>query len=80
LRHQACVPLDSGSSFRHNALALWPGVQRNSQRENPNFAESLEHRPPEELVSEIIEKERRILAIMQEIQTELAAGAGSKGE
>jgi len=52
----------------------------NLDLKNPNSAEALEHRPPEELVSEIIEKEERILEIMQEIQTELAAGAGSKSE
>jgi len=46
-------------------------VSCNLDLKNPNSAEALEHRPPEELVSEIIEKEQRILEIMQEIQTEL---------
>ena len=47
-------------------------VSCNLDLKNPNSAEALEHRPPEELVSEIIEKEQRILEIMQEIRTELA--------
>ena len=41
-------------------------------------ADALEHRPPEELVSEIIEKERRILEIMQEIQAELGMGTANE--
>jgi type I restriction enzyme M protein len=46
-------------------------VSCNLDLKNPNSAEALEHRPPEELVGEIIEKEQRILEIMQEIQAEL---------
>ena len=38
---------------------------------NPNSAEALEHRPPEELVADILEKERRILALVEQIQAEL---------
>jgi type I restriction enzyme M protein len=50
----------------------WPIY--NLDLKNPNSAEALEHRAPEELVGEIIEKERRILEIMEEIQAELAGG------
>ncbi len=38
---------------------------------NPNSAESLEHLPPEQLVADIIEKERRIMEIMEEIKEEI---------
>lgn len=39
---------------------------------NPNAAADFEHMPPERLVEGIIEKETRILKIMQEIRLELA--------
>lgn len=35
---------------------------------NPNSAEELQHRPPEELVESILKKEARIMEIMQEIR------------
>jgi type I restriction enzyme M protein len=35
---------------------------------NPNAAETLEHRPPEELVEDILQKERAIMGIMEEIR------------
>lgn len=38
---------------------------------NPNSAESLEHLPPEQLVADILEKERRIIEIMGEIKSVL---------
>lgn len=45
---------------------------------NPNSAEVLEHLPPEQLVADIMEKERKILAIMEEIKAELAAEESGK--
>jgi len=36
---------------------------------NPNRKEDLEHRPPEELVADAIEKESRILGILEEVQS-----------
>ncbi|TEU14413.1 MAG: hypothetical protein E3J21_15995 [Anaerolineales bacterium] len=39
---------------------------------NPSSQEALVHRPPEELAEAILEKERRILALMAEIQKALA--------
>jgi len=36
---------------------------------NPNRKEDLEHRPPEELVADAIEKENRILGILEEVRT-----------
>lgn len=47
-------------------------VACNLDQKNPNSAEALEHRPPEQLVAEILDKERRIIKIMEEIQSELA--------
>ena len=41
---------------------------------NPNAGDEIEHRPPEELIAEIVKKERRILALMDEI-----AGAMREG-
>lgn len=43
----------------------------NLDRKNPNAATEIEYRPPEEIVEEIIAKERRILELMQEIQAAL---------
>jgi len=40
---------------------------------NPNSKEYFEHLPPEQLVKSIVEKERRVLAIMEEIGQMLAA-------
>ena len=40
----------------------------------PTAGEALEHLPPEELVAEIVEKERRIMALMEEIAAELEGG------
>jgi len=46
-------------------------VSVNLDRKNPNAAEDLEHMAPEELVKNIIEKERAIVDLLQEIQAEL---------
>ena len=40
----------------------------NPDVKNPTGAETLEHLPPEQLVSDIMQKEQRILEIMKEIQ------------
>lgn len=49
----------------------WPLF--NLDLKNPNSADALEHRPPQELVASILDKEREILRLMQEIQTEVEA-------
>ena len=49
----------------------WPLF--NLDLKNPNSADSLEHRPPSELVASILTKEREILRLMEEIQTEVNA-------
>jgi len=38
---------------------------------NPNSAEALEHRPPEELIGDILKKEKKIIEIMGEIKAEI---------
>ena len=40
---------------------------------NPTSAEALEHLPPEQLVDDILVKEREIIAILEEMKAELAA-------
>jgi type I restriction enzyme M protein len=44
---------------------------------NPNSAKADEHREPEEIVVVIVEKEQRIIALMQEIQMEIGKGRGN---
>ena len=47
----------------------------NLDLKNPHASQAIDHRPPEEIVDSIIEKERRILAIMEEIKATLAEGS-----
>jgi type I restriction enzyme M protein len=49
----------------------WPIF--NLDLKNPNTAEALEHRPPRELVTNILDKEREILRLIEEIQGEVEA-------
>jgi type I restriction enzyme M protein len=51
-------------------------VSCNLDRKNPSSAEALEHLAPEQLVSEILKKERRIIEIMEEVEAEVARTAG----
>ncbi len=46
----------------------------NLDQKNPSSAEALEHLPPEQLVADILEKEHRIIKIIEEIKAELAGG------
>jgi type I restriction enzyme M protein len=46
-------------------------LSANLDLKNPNTAEAIEHLPPEELVADIINKERQILALMAEIEQTL---------
>jgi len=43
----------------------------NLDRKNPRAGQDLEHQPPEVLVASILEKERRIVDLLEEIRTEL---------
>lgn len=44
---------------------------------NPNLVQADKHREPEEIVAEIVEREQRIIKLMQEIQTELGKSRGN---
>ena len=47
-------------------------LSANLDLKNPNSAEALEHLPPEQLVEDILAKERRIIELMHEIKAELS--------
>ncbi|EMI15699.1 type i restriction-modification system, m subunit [Rhodopirellula maiorica SM1] len=47
----------------------------NLDQKNPKSAEALEHLPPEQLVEEMLAKERLIIEIMEEIKNELVRSA-----
>lgn len=49
----------------------WPIY--NLDAKNPNSAEALDHRPPQELIADIIAKEREVLRLMEEIKIEVEA-------
>jgi type I restriction enzyme M protein len=49
----------------------WPIY--NLDARNPRGAETLDHRPPQELVADIVAKEREILRLLEEIKTEVEA-------
>jgi type I restriction enzyme M protein len=46
-------------------------VSVNLDTKNPNSQDALGHLPPKQLVADILEKERRIIAIMEEVKAEL---------
>ena len=46
----------------------------NLDLKNPHSGETVDHRSPTEIVDSIIDKERRILSIMDEIKATLAEG------
>ncbi|WP_293005335.1 N-6 DNA methylase [Nitrosomonas sp.] len=46
-------------------------ISVNLDIKNPNSLEALEHRPPDELIVDMLEKERRVMGIMEEIQVTL---------
>lgn len=50
-------------------------VSCNLDIKNPNSGEALDHLPSEQLVADILKKERRIIEIMEEIEAELAGVA-----
>ena len=50
-------------------------LSANLDVKNPNAAEDIAHRPPKELVADIVKKEQQILALMAEIAAELEGGA-----
>ncbi|MFB2771429.1 hypothetical protein ACE1AT_19395 [Pelatocladus sp. BLCC-F211] len=46
----------------------------NLDRKNPNSQQDFEHLPPEQLVADILKKDRRVAEIMEEIQSILGRG------
>jgi type I restriction enzyme M protein len=42
-------------------------ISANLDIKNPNSLEALEHRPPEELIADMLKKERQVMGIMQDI-------------
>jgi type I restriction enzyme M protein len=62
-----CVPVADVLKYDDTGNLL----SANLDIKNPNAAEAIEHLPPEELVADIIQKERQILALMGEIEQSL---------
>ena len=52
-------------------LASGPKRRYNLDVKNPSAAQDFEHMPPEQLLADIVQKERRILALLEELQAEL---------
>jgi type I restriction enzyme M protein len=53
----------------------WPIY--NLDRKNPSRADDFEHLPAEQLIGDILDKERQIIALMQQIEQTLAAGVSA---
>jgi len=51
-------------------------ISANLDIKNPNSLEALEHRPPEELLADMLEKERRGMGTLEEINTTLRGADG----
>jgi type I restriction enzyme M protein len=66
--------VNSADVLRHDADGKLLSV--NLDIKNPNAKAELEHLPPEELAAGIIEKERKILGLMEEIKALVAKGPG----
>ena len=49
------------------------GNSYNLDLKNPSAAQDFEHLPPEQLLADIVHKEKRILALLEELQAELGA-------
>ena len=64
------VPVDEVLKYDEEGNLL----SANLDLKNPSAGDPFEHVPPEELVAGIVEKERRILALMAEIQEALEPG------
>lgn len=47
-------------------------ISANLDVKNPSSLEELEHRPPEELIADILEKERRVMGIMEEMRKSIS--------
>jgi type I restriction enzyme M protein len=67
-----CVPVGDVLQYDEKGGLL----SANLDVKNPHASEALEHMAPEQLVADIVAKERRILDLMREIEAELAGGVG----
>ena len=64
--------LEGGRERADTAQRRRPRAACNLDLKNPHAGEEIDPRPPEEIVNSIRQKERRILAIMEEIKSTLA--------
>jgi type I restriction enzyme M protein len=55
------------------AMAEIEGDSFNLDRRNPHRGDDLAHRPPEELIAELIDNERKILGLLEELEAEVRA-------
>jgi type I restriction enzyme M protein len=65
--HAWCVPASEILKYDDQGILL----SCNLDQKNPNSIDALEHLPPEQLVEEILTRERRIIEIIEEIKSEL---------
>ena len=70
LMDRARVELDAGDLVERDDSGRPTAC--NLDLKNPHAGETIDPRPPQEIVESIIQKERRILEIMEEIKAELA--------
>jgi type I restriction enzyme M protein len=67
------VPVGNVLRYDENGALL----SANLDIKNPNRQEEFAHLPPEQLVRDILDKERQIIALMQEIEQALSAGVAA---
>ena len=65
---------ENDQAWRIHVSAI-TGNNYNLDVKNPNAAPDVEHLPPEQLLADILGKERRILALLEELQAELGQAA-----
>jgi type I restriction enzyme M protein len=58
-------------------VMLSTGAIYNLDRKNPNTQQDFEHLPPEQLIADIVEKDRRVAEIMAEIKAILKLTDGN---
>ena len=61
---------ENGSAWRVDSSVL-AANSYNLDVKNPSAAQDFEHMPPEQLLADILDKERRILTLLEELQAEL---------
>ena len=66
---------ETAQAWRVDAAEL-AGAGYNLDRKNPEAAAAAEHLPPEQLIEDILSKEREIVTLLEEIKAELAVPEG----